>query len=141
MLYPISLDYITLCITPFFNLIPFFLFYKHKYFLQKVIRDAIPFLFTTTILFWSNPVRYHWRHIIDMCIVIPFGLLIIFFVLFCKKMHRVLFFVFGIILTLLLYFMYLSRYYSQIEWCSPEHIFSHLLFHCFANISIWFVFI
>jgi hypothetical protein len=130
-----------LCITPFANAIPYFLYsgVNPNSFLQTIVRILIPFLAITTILFWYNPIQHSCIHMLDKGVVILFALTGIGYVLFFKKMHRILWVLYGMILTLGTYFGTLSKYYSSRDWCSKEHIHNHLFFHLCAHVHIWFV--
>ena len=132
-----------LCITPFTNLIPFFIYIENRDFhwIQYIVHKCILCLWITSVLFWYNPVKYGWTHSLDKCVVVSFAILSIGYVLFCKKMHRILWFLYGAILTFCAYFLSMSHYYSSLEWCSREHILYHLVLHFFGNTSIWFVFL
>jgi hypothetical protein len=132
-----------LCITPFTNLIPFFIYIKNQEFhwIQVIVHKCILCLLITSVLFWYNPIKYGWSHYLDKCVVVFFCILSIGYVLFCKNMHRVLWFLYGCVLTFGIYFLCMSNYYSSLEWCSREHILYHLGFHFFGNTGIWFVFL
>ncbi len=132
-----------LCITPFANLIPFFIYIENRDFhwIQSIVHKCILCLWMTSVLFWYNPIKYGWAHSLDKIIVVIFGILSIGYIFLCKNMHRILWFLYGGILTFCVYFLYFSNYYSSLEWCSRDHIIYHLGFHFFANTSIWFVFI
>ena len=130
-----------LWLTPFLNSIPYYLFAKPNNIIQNIVRYLIPVLAITTILFWWNPIQNSWIHYIDKGIVVIFATLSIGYVLSCKNMHRILWFFYGIVLSLGTYFVCLSKYYSSINWCSPEHLWNHLGFQLCAHMNIWFVFL
>jgi len=136
-----------LCITPMMNIIPlyYYWYYKEHTRLLTFISFFIVCLIASTILFWYSPVRNGGMHKIDKTIVHFIGFLTIGYVLFYKlflpKIHRYIWFIYGMILAGGSYFLYLSNYYSSIEWCSNDHIISHFWFHLIAKPSIWFVFL
>ena len=43
-------------------------------------------------------------------------------------------------MAIMFVFFYLSNYYSTIEWCSNDHIYSHFWAHMFALAGIYFTF-
>jgi Na+/alanine symporter len=136
------MEHRVLCITPFANAIPYYL-YSDKNpnsFLQTIVRILIPFLAISTILFWYNPIQHSCIHLLDKGIVILFSLVGIGYVLFFKKMQRMLWVLYGMVLALGTYFGILSKYYSSRDWCCTEHIQNHLGFHFCAHLHIWFVF-
>jgi len=118
---------------------------KEKTNILTLIHFFTACLTISTILFWYSPIQHGIMHKIDKIIVIYTAFLTIgymlFYTLFCKKTHRYIWFLYGIVLASCSYFLYLSNYYSSIEWCSRDHIVSHFWFHLFANPSIWFVFL
>lgn len=137
-----------LCITPMMNALPllyYWLFYKEKRNVLTFICVLIACLMISTMIFWYSPIQHGSMHTIDKMIVIITGFLtvgyMLFYKLFCKKIHRYIWFIYGIALASGTYFLYLSNYYSSIEWCSPDHLMSHFWFHLIAKPSIWFVFL
>jgi len=137
-----------LCITPLMNLIP--LYYYLRYSKEHTrsltfIHFFIICLMISTIVFWYSPIRNGWAHKIDKTIVHFIGFLavgyVLFYKLFSQKISRYIWFLYGMVLSGSSYFLYLSNYYSTIEWCSRDHIVSHFWFHLFAKPSIWFLFV
>ena len=137
------MDHRVLCISPFANAIPYFLYYElnpnSNTIPQIIVHKLIPFLAITTILFWYNPIQHSCIHMLDKGIVILFSLVGIGYVLFFKKMQRMLWVLYGMILALGTYFGILSKYYSSRDWCCKEHIQNHFGFHLCAHLHIWFV--
>lgn len=136
-----------LCITPMMNALPLLYYWRYKEHTRILtfISFFIACLMLSTILFWYSPIQNGYIHNIDKAIVYFIGFLsigyILFYKLFCQNIHRYVWFLYGMILAAGTYFLYLSNYYSTIEWCSDDHIISHFWFHLIAKPSIWFVFI
>jgi hypothetical protein len=136
-----------LCITPALNLVPLVYYWKYR---EKtgVFTFICFFLFClmiTTFLFWFSPIRNGFMHKIDKTVVhvvafLTIGYMLFFRLFFETTTSRYMWFIYGIFLTLNGYFLYLSKYYSNIQWCSREHIYAHFWFHLVAKPSIWFIF-
>jgi hypothetical protein len=137
-----------LCITPMMNALP--LLYYWRYCKEKTrvftfISFFIACLMLSTIFFWYSPIQNGSMHKIDKGIVIIIGFLtigyVLFYKLFCQKISRFLWFLYGMVLATGTYFLYLSTFYSSVEWCSDDHIISHFYFHLLSKPSIWFIFL
>jgi len=115
----------------------FFSFYYYYYItnINKNIHEIIlgSFLLPNNIIlsvfFWNNPIKNSLIHKLDSIfakITIYYcSTYYIFFkeCTFYSKLEYILLFI------LLVYFAKKSHYYSTIEWCSKNHLSSHILIH------------
>lgn len=143
-----SIHHKWLCFTPFLNVLAlmyYYVFHQEKTRILNFISFFIAALTISTILFWYSPVRNDIIHKIDKTVVHMVCFLVIgdvlFYKLFFQKWNRLVWFLYGIFLTLSGYFLYLSNHYSSLEWLSREHVFYHFWFHLFAKSGIWFIFL
>ena len=93
-----------------------------------------------SILFWYNPVKNSYVHILDRTLVrISLVLFIIYFCLQRPTLKEIATFVF--ILCAIRLFAYYSNYFSSIDWCNSKHIQYHSFFHLFCGLGCMYVLI
>jgi hypothetical protein len=96
--------------------------------------------FVMSIQFWKAPVRRSFIHRLDGFFAKwSIGMLTTYIA------HRlslsVELVVFGWVIALMLIFFCLSHKYSNVQWCSEDHVFVHATAHVFSVIALFFLFI
>lgn len=132
-------NYLYLCYTNLLLLISigYFLINIHLY--TTYIEYLLAFFLVITIvcsqLFWSNPIKKSIIHKIDAMI----AKIVIFSFIFYTIVYKFRISYVMILLAIAISF-YFSNYYSNIEWCSNNHIFCHGLLHIFCFIATFYAF-
>jgi len=120
-----------LCLSSLGMFIPilYYIFYReysHTYtFLATLILSNI----MASILFWKDARQYGFFHKIDGILARISFVCSLGYILLFKTMAPMEWFLLGMILGKVGYYIYLSNEYSSKEWCSPVHIYHHILFH------------
>ena len=137
------MNHCILCLSSLVMFIPimFYLFfrkYSHAYtFLAILILSNI----IASILFWKDAVQYSFFHRIDAILARISFVCSLGYILLYKTMPPIGWFLLGMILGIVGFFIYLSNECSSREWCSSEHIYQHLLFHLSLPFGLMFCFI
>jgi len=138
-----ELDPQILCVSSLGMFLPiiFYLFYReytHVYtFLSTLILSNI----IASILFWKDAERYSFFHRIDAILARISFVCCLGYILLYKTMSPFGWFLLGMILGKVGFYLYLSNEYSCKEWCCPEHIYHHLLFHLSIPAGLTFCFL
>lgn len=85
-----------------------------------------------SLLFWSNPIQHSPLHKVDAIFAKISYVCFVVYVLCIKEMTWLFKLLFGSLLllsTLLFYYSHLN----SIEWCSPEHVMFHSMFHAVTS--------
>lgn len=129
-----------LCLTSFLIVFPLYFFgkIKNKKNSEIICAFFLLLIFTTSILFWVNPIQHSFFHKLDAFIVRISILYILFYVFFVKYKHIKLF-LYLFCISFLFYFY--GHKYSNIKWCCDEHFIFHGIFHIFCYFSCIFLFI
>ena len=132
-----------LCLSSIGMFLPilFYIFYReysHAYtFLSILILSNI----IASILFWKNAIQHGFFHKIDAILARISFVCCLGYILLYKTMSPISLFLLGMILGITGFYLYLSNEYSCKEWCCPEHIYHHLLFHLSIPAGLMFCFI
>lgn len=120
-------------------------FYWVYYYSDKNKNSSLLFLLFIVIImsivsvfFWSDPVsnRNTLVHTIDAaCARVTIFTFIVYNLYY--QIHNSRFF---LCMAIMFVFFFLSNYYSGIEWCCNDHIYSHFGAHMFALAGIYFTF-
>lgn len=94
-----------------------------------------------SILFWSHPINGSCIHYYDAIFARISLLLFSFYIFFVKNTTTKIRLLYTLILSISLFFIYLSNLCSKEKWCSNNHILCHFLFHIFISIGTIFAFI
>ena len=94
-----------------------------------------------SILFWSHPINRSCIHHYDAIFARISLLLFSTYILFVKNTTIKIRLVYTLVLSISLFFIYLSNLCSKEKWCSNNHILCHFLFHIFISIGTIFAFI
>ena len=136
-----------LLLSSFFFLIPVYIFIKkfvlyreHLFIFEYILAGFILFNIVASLLFWYNGNKHSCFHIVDGIFAKISLITFIVYVLFFKKMPYYIILLFFIVLSLVIYFIYCSNYYSTIQWCSEQHIFHHAMFHACASMGAIYAF-
>ena len=136
-----------LLISSLFFLIPIYVFIKkivlyreYIYIFEYVLAAFILFNIFASLLFWYNGKKNSGFHVVDGLFAKISLIVFIIYVLFFKKIPYYMIFLFLVLLTYVIYFLYCSNYYSTIQWCSEQHIFHHAMFHACASMGAIYAF-
>jgi hypothetical protein len=94
-----------------------------------------------SILFWSHPINGCCIHYYDAIFARISLLLFSIYILFVKNTTIKIRILYTLVLSISLFFIYLSNTFSKEKWCSINHILCHFLFHIFISIGTIFAFI
>jgi hypothetical protein len=136
-----------LLISSLFFLIPVYVFIK-KFVLHKELMSIFEYILVAfilfnifaSLLFWYNGKKNSGFHVVDGVFAKISLIVFIIYVLFFKKIPYYMIFLFLVLLTYVIYFLYCSNYYSTIQWCSEQHIFHHAMFHVCASMGAIYAF-
>lgn len=123
-----------LSLTSLFLLIPL-LVYDYKEFPpweETLLATLIVFNVVFSILFWTNPVQHSPLHVYDARLAKLSYVMVVLYVLFLKDLGT-LKWIFGILLLASMTLFYYSHVHSTQEWCSPEHVWYHAIFHVITS--------
>jgi hypothetical protein len=136
-----------LLISSLFFLIPIYIFIKkivlyreYIYIFEYILVAFILFNIVASVLFWYNGNKHSGFHLVDGIFAKISLIVFIVYVLFFKKIPYYMIFLFLILLSLVIYFIYYSNYCSTIQWCSESHIFHHAMFHACASMGAIYAF-
>jgi hypothetical protein len=119
----------------------FFIVYSNKNVYEIMLSTCLLLTFLSTQMFWNDPIKGSLIHRFDS---ITSKATITSFIVYTviKKITTIfLGFSYFIALFIMLYYFYLSNYYSMNLWCCDEHIYYHGLAHIFCFISSLFAFL
>jgi len=136
-----------LLISSLFFLVPIYVFIK-KFVLHKELMSIFEYILVAfilfnifaSLLFWYNGKKNSGFHVVDGVFAKISLIVFIIYVLFFKKIPYYMIFLFLVLLTYVIYFLYCSNYYSTIKWCSEQHIFHHAMFHVCASMGAIYAF-
>jgi hypothetical protein len=112
--------------------------YSHMYtFFSIMILSNI----IASIFFWKDAIKNGVSHKIDGILARIIFICSLGYILIYKTMSPFTWFLFGMILGKIGFYIYLSNEYSSREWCSTEHIYHHLFFHLSIPFALLFCFI
>jgi len=112
--------------------------YSHIYtFLSILILSNI----IASILFWKDAEPYGFFHKIDAILARISFICSLGYILLYKNMTPIGWFLLGMILGKAGFYIYLSNEYSSKEWCCPEHIYHHFMFHLSIPLGLLFCFL
>jgi hypothetical protein len=127
------LPHYNLVISTQFLWIPQYLFVSNpeKNMARRVLATLLGINILVSTLFWSHPIPHSIIHRLDAIFGrlsgVIFGIYMVIRPALSKK-ARALFF---ILLFDAMIAFYMSDYYSSRDWCCPEHINWHMIFHAF----------
>jgi len=132
-----------LCLSSLAMFIPilFYFFYLTFSYVYTFLSILIISNILVSILFWKDAIQHGIFHRIDAILARITFICSIGYILLFKTMSPYGWFLLGMILGKVGFFIYLSNYYSSIKWCSPDHIYHHLLFHLSIPPGLMFCFI
>ena len=132
-----------LCLSSMGAFLPilFYFFYREYSSIYTFFSIMILSNIIASILFWKDAVKNGVFHRIDGILARITFIVIFGYILFFKTMTPIGWFLFGMILGKIGFYIYLSNEYSSKEWCCPEHIYHHLLFHLSIPTGLLFCFI
>jgi len=85
--------------------------------------------FLFSFLFWYNPIRFSLIHFFDGVFAKVTFFFFSLYVIFIKPIEIIKKNIYISLLNSAIILFYFSDYYSNMDWCSPIHIFFHFLFH------------
>lgn len=115
-------------ITSLFFSLPIFLFNPNTY-----ISCLLYMTTTSSILFWSNPVKNSIIHKIDACIARLTIATFIFYKIYLNTCNQLFFFT---TMMKMFFFFYMSNVHSKKCWCGHNHLFFHTFAHIYAVLAI-----
>ena len=124
-----------------FGPILFYMFYRTYSHGYTVLATMILSNIIASILFWKDAERYSFFHRIDAILARITFVCGLGYILFYKTMSPIEWFLLGIILGKIGFYLYVSNEYSCKDWCCPEHIYHHLLFHLYIPAGLTFCFL
>jgi hypothetical protein len=132
-----------LCITSLLMLLPvlFFANKSKKSTEESVLACLLLINASLSFAFWLNPVKNGTIHYYDAIFTRISMILFSVYILFIKDINFEWKFAYFLMFSIALYLFRKSDKYSSKEWCSKEHIFSHILFHIFIICGAMFPFI
>ena len=138
-----DLDPQILCVSCLGMFLPilFYLFYREYTHAYTFLSMLILLNIIASILFWKDAERYSFFHRMDAILARISFVCCLGYILLFKKMSRIEWFILGMILGKVGFYLYLSNEYSCKEWCCSEHIYYHLLFHLSIPTGLLFCFI
>jgi hypothetical protein len=119
----------------------FFIFYSRKNIPEITLAILVLIAFIFSQLFWNNPIQYSYIHKIDAFIAKIAILLFICYTLFYKRLGNILLYTYLCFIAFMIYFFYLSDYFSKNEWCCSSHLFYHGLSHLCCGVASLYAFI
>ena len=136
-----------LLISSLFFLIPIYVFIK-KFVLYRELLSIFEYILVAfilfnifaSLLFWYNGNKHSGFHIVDGIFAKISLIVFIIYVLFFKNLPYYMILLFLFILSLVIYFICCSNYYSAMKWCSESHIFHHAMFHACASMGAIYAF-
>jgi len=132
-----------LAITTLFLLFPLAIFSmkqnKNNY--EKILAFLLVINIVISHLFWLKPIQKSWLHFYDGFFGKISHVLFSIYILFIKKLSRILKLLFLFILASSFYTFYLSNSNSSSRWGSDKHVFYHILFHMLISIGAAFAFL
>jgi len=132
-----------LCLSSLVMILPimFYLFFREYSDAYTFLAILILSNIIASILFWKDAVRYGVFHRMDAILARISFVCSLGYILFYKTMSPIGWFLLGMILGIVGFFLYLSNEYSSREWCCSDHIYHHLLFHLSIPIGLMFCFL
>lgn len=137
------MDHQILCLSSLGMFLPilFYLFYRPYSHIYTFISTLILSNIIASILFWKDAIQHGFFHRIDGILARITFICSLGYILLYKTMQPIGWFLFGMILGKVGFYIFLSNEYSCNEWCSPEHIYHHLLFHLSIPTGLMFCFL
>jgi len=137
------MNHTILCLSSLGFLLPvlFYIFYRPYSRIYTFLATLILSNVLASILFWKDAVRNGFFHKMDAILARISLVCCLGYILLYKTMTPFEWFLLGMILGKVAFYLYLSNDYSCKEWCCPEHIYHHLLFHLSIPAGLMFCFI
>ncbi len=121
-----------LIVTSLLFLIPFYISKMRN----EIIISILLFINTIcSVFFWYDPIQHSMIHRIDAIFARISILFFTMYMLFYKKTEIIMKNMYLSILINGIIMFYFSDFYSNIEWCSNDHIKYHFIFHIFIIIG------
>lgn len=106
--------------------------------INKIIGLSVFITSLTSIIFWQDGRQNTIKHRVDSMWIRFELLLLIIITLFNSNKRNKISIIFCLILLLGIALLY-SDYFSSMHWCSPKHIYTHLITH-FIFLTMLFVY-
>jgi hypothetical protein len=137
------MEHSILCLSSLEMFLPiiFYIFYREYSPIYTFLATLILSNIIASILFWKDAVKNGVFHKIDAILARITFVCSLGYILFFKTMTPFGWFLFGMILGNIGFYIYLSNEYSCKEWCCPEHIYHHLWFHLSIPFGLMFCFL
>jgi len=130
-------------ISSLFLIFPILLFFYNKRdnFYERVLVFLLVINLILSFLFLSNPIRGSSIHCYDGLFAKLSFVLVSVYILCIKVIQPLMKILFGVVLAFATLMFYHSSQCSSKEWCSPEHIQCHVIFHILISVGGLFAFI
>ena len=137
------MDHRILCLSCLGFLLPvlFYIFYRESSTICTFLAILIISNVIASIFFWKDALQHGFFHKIDAILARITFICGIGYILLSKTMTPIGWFLFGMILGNVGFHLYLSNEYSVKEWCCPEHIYYHFIFHLSIPAGFMFCFL
>ena len=116
----------------------YFYFYSVKTWIEYSLAALLVAVIITSQIFWRNPIRGTLIHIIDSILAKICVFIFMSYTIFYKLESTEIAIAYSIILSLLGLSTWSGNHYSNIQWCSPDHIKSHAFMHFFCFMASFF---
>ena len=138
---------IVLSLSSLFFLVPLAVFFaKHRdpfrrWTYEHILAVLLVCNVVFSVSFWLNPIRPSIIHSLDGLFAKISAIVFSVYILFIKSLSLKMRITAFAILCLISILRYYSHIYSRDNWCSPNHVLVHALFHFFASAGCSFAFI
>ena len=119
----------------------YFYFFSIKNWMKYILAIMLILVIITSQVFWRNPIKDTAIHILDAIIAKVCIFSFIIYTILFKLQTTELAIAYAILLCLIGLAYWFSNHYSNVKWCSREHIGSHAFLHYFCFIATFFVFL
>ena len=119
----------------------FYIFYREYSHVYTFLATLILSNIIASILFWKDAVQHGFFHRMDAILVRITFVCGLGYIFLYKIMTPIEWFLLGMILGKVGFYLYLSNEYSCKEWCCHEHIYHHLFLHLSIPFGLLFCFI